>query len=292
VTQRLPPPSFQAIHLPDGRLYLHEGPIDVILRAWGPDEAVREGYARVLDRFDGLLRRLVDELPALRAPVAEPRHGFAGPVARRMQAAVWPYRDRIITPMAAVAGAVADELLGALAADPRLVRAFVNDGGDIALHLTPGTRLTLGIVADVEAPRLDGTVTLAHADPVRGVATSGRGGRSFSLGVADAVTVLAGTAAAADAAATMIGNAVNLDHPAVRRLPARRLDPDSDLADLLVTVDVGELEPDAVAAALDAGVTEAEALRAAGLVEAAALWLKGSCRTVGRLPRLGGSRQG
>ena len=51
---------------------------------------------------------------------------------------------------------------------------------------------------------------------MRGIATSGWRGRSFSLGIADAVTVLAATAAEADAAATVIANAVDLPgHPAI-----------------------------------------------------------------------------
>ena len=66
--------------------------------------------------------------------------------------------------------------------------------------------------------------------PARGIATSGRHGRSFSLGIADAVTVLARTASQADAAATVIANAVDLPgHPAIVRCPAQDLQPDSDL---------------------------------------------------------------
>ncbi len=38
--------------------------------------------------------------------------------------------------MAAVAGAVADHILAAMIAGRRLAKAYVNDGGDIALHLT------------------------------------------------------------------------------------------------------------------------------------------------------------
>ena len=45
--------------------------------------------------------------------------------------------------------------------------------------------------------------------PVRGIATSGRHGRSFSLGIADAVTVLARTASQADAAAAKPGIKAN-----------------------------------------------------------------------------------
>jgi ApbE superfamily uncharacterized protein (UPF0280 family) len=190
--------------------------------------------------------------------------------------------------MAAVAGAVADELLAHLCQGRRLTRAYVNDGGDIALHMTPGPAggLTLGLVADVELPRLDGRLALTADHPVRGIATSGRGGRSFSLGIADAVTALASSAAAADAAATLIGNAVSLDHPAIERRPATELDPDSDLGDLPVTTAVGELEPALIDAALASGEREAERLRAEGHIVAAGLWLRGRFRSVGPLAAL------
>ena len=131
--------------------------------------------------------------------------------------------------------------------------------------------------------------------PVRGIATSGRHGRSFSLGIADAVTVLARDAPSADAAATLIANAVNVDDPAIVRRPARDLDPDSDLGDLPVVVDVGPLTPAQIAAALDAGVARAEAMRRAGLIEAALLTLAGEWRSVGgarALSSRAGARQG
>lgn len=268
--------------LPDGkRLHLQHGPIDLVLDAWGEPGEIIAAYRQAAAAFDGLLEGLVAELPLLRQAVTAPRPEPEGPVARRMVAAVWPHRARFVTPMAAVAGAVADHVLAAMLSGRRLARAFVNDGGDVALHLTPGTAIMLGMVADVEAPRLDGSITVHHTDPVRGVATSGRGGRSFSLGIADAVTVLAADAATADAAATLIANAVDLDHPAIRRAPAASLDPDSDLGGLPVTVAVGPLEPAAVTAALDRGVATAETMRRQGLIVAACLWLRGTCRTVG-----------
>ena len=53
-----------------------------------------------------------------------------------MHAAVLPYAaEHFITPMAAVAGAVAEEVLGAMMRAAELERAYVNNGGDIALHL-------------------------------------------------------------------------------------------------------------------------------------------------------------
>jgi hypothetical protein len=223
---------------------------------------------------------LAAELPALRRPLKDAPPALAGPVARRMLAACWPHRAAFVTPMAAVAGAVADHLLAALTAGRRLSKAYVNDGGDIAFHLSPGERFTCGLVADLAAPAIDGRLTLTSDMPARGLATSGAaakgaGGRSFSLGIADTVTVLARDAAAADAAATLIANAVDLPgHAAIGRRPAIDLDPDSDLGELPVTVAVGSLAPAEVETALAAGRARAEALRQAGLIWGAVLVLR------------------
>jgi ApbE superfamily uncharacterized protein (UPF0280 family) len=204
-----------------------------------------------------------------------------------MVAACWPHRASFITPMAAVAGSVADHVLQALLDGRHLDRAYVNDGGDIAFHLASGQSLTCGLVADLAAPAIDGTILLTHAMPVRGLATSGRatkgqGGRSFSLGIADAVTVLARNAATADAAATMIANAVDLPgHAAIAREPASAHDPDSDLGERSVTLAVGELSESEIAEALQSGVAKAEALRRSGLIHGAVLVLKRRLATVG-----------
>lgn len=204
-----------------------------------------------------------------------------------MVAACRPYSDVFITPMAAVAGAVADHVLARLCAGRRLQRAYVNDGGDIAFHLATGQSLTCGLVADLAAPDIDGRFELSADLPVRGLATSGRaakgsGGRSFSLGVADAVTVLARDAAAADAAATIIANAVDLPgHGSIARAPARSIDPDSDLGDIPVTVDLGILTDAEIDRALADGACRAEALRGAGHIHGAVLVLRRHFRTIG-----------
>jgi ApbE superfamily uncharacterized protein (UPF0280 family) len=111
--------------------------------------------------------------------------------------------------------------------------------------------------------------------PVRGVATSGWHGRSFSLGIADSVTVLAATAAQADVAATMIANAVNIDHPAIQRQPANSLRDDSDLGERLVTVNVPRLAPAQVAQALQLGLDCAHAMQARAQVVAVYLCCQG-----------------
>jgi uncharacterized protein len=270
------------------RWHFQHGPIDCIVAAAGEPEAVADAVERAWLRFQPLLGELAAELGLLRAdlsarpPPALPK----GAVARRMVAACRPHAmgGRFITPMAAVAGSVAEELIAAFA-DPRIVRASVNNGGDIALCLRPGTSFTVGVCADPVRGRcalpLDGRFDVHAASPVRGVATSGWRGRSFSLGIADSVTILAATASAADAAATIVANAVDVDDPRILRVPASALRDDSDLGDRRVTRGVPPLADPVVAAALARGAAEARAQIAAGRISAAVLSLQGRWSVVG-----------
>lgn len=257
--------------LADGRLHLNHGPMDLICQVWGPGRT--RAFDRAVVRFDGLLEELVAELAGLRAEQSL----VLGPVAQVMAAAVAPFRPAFITPMAAVAGAVAEAVLAAMVDGPGVTRAYVNNGGDIAVHLAPGEGLICAMAAG-------GLVEMRAADVARGIATSGWRGRSWSLGIADAVTVVARTAAMADAAATMIANAVDLPgHPAIARRPAMDMQADSDLGARLVTVSVGPLTGAEVALALGRGLAAARTYRARGLIEGAALFLQGEVVTEGGL---------
>ncbi len=268
----------QATRLRDGRLHLQHGPIDLVIEAFGAPLEVEAAYAQAFARFGDILSTLAGELPVLRRPVGVAHPLLHGPVARRMARAVWPHRVVYITPMAAVAGSVADEILAAMIDGRALDKAYVNNGGDIAFHLAPGHELRAGIFVHA----LDGHALLTHDRPVRGIATSGWGGRSFSRGIADAVTVLARDAAAADAAATVVANAVDADHHLIVRQAATTLDPDSDLGGLQVTVAVGALPVAVVDTALERGAAAARRLQRAGLIEAAALSLQGRWRIEGQ----------
>jgi ApbE superfamily uncharacterized protein (UPF0280 family) len=266
--------------LPDGRrLHMNHGPIDLIVEAFGAEVERRAAYRQAVARFRTILDELVAELPELRRPATPGAiRPFAESTAQRMEAACVPLAESFVTPMAAVAGAVADEVLAAMITGRSLDRAYVNDGGDIAIHLAPGQSMRLAIAGT--GHDLSDRATIGWASPVRGVATSGWRGRSHSLGIADAVTVLARTAAAADPAATLIANAVDLPgHPAVARKPASELAPDSDLGERLVTVEVGALADAEIGRALESGLAVAENLRCRGLVEAAALFLGEQSRT-------------
>ena len=275
-------PGPLAALLPDGkRLHLQHGPIDLVIEAFGSSAEVQKAYARAGGRFETILPELVAELPRLRTATHAGLE-MSGSVARRMRTATLPLSTDFITPMAAVAGAVSDEVLNTLVAGGELEKAYVNNGGDIALHLARGGSFDVGIAAAEGSTALSGTLTLGHGDRVRGIATSGCRGRSHSLGIADAVTVLAASAAQADAAATLISNAVDLPgHAMVKRVPARDIDPDSDLGGRLVTEYVGHLAAGDIDTALAAGEIAGQHMFERGLIEAAALNLKGSVRFVG-----------
>ncbi len=282
--------THRAARLSGNRLHLQEGPSDLVIAAFGGPSEIKCAYAAAEEAFDGLLAELASELRTLREPLIAQPPALTGATARRMARACWAFRSHYITPMAAVAGAVADAVLAAMTtAAPGLERAYVNNGGDIAVLVTPGHPLDIGVVASLARARPEGFIRFYAAPHAAqhfcGIATSGWRGRSFSLGIADAVTVMARSAAEADAAATVIANATNVQDAAVLRRPARDLDPDSDLGALSVTVDVGPLSPDAVAAALASGVRTAEALLRDGLIEGALLALADEWRSVGGVGR-------
>jgi ApbE superfamily uncharacterized protein (UPF0280 family) len=280
------PSGAMRLALDDGRWHFQHGPIDLIIQAGGDADAVRRATENAWLRFGAILPELVAELAQLRQPVRG-ANTLQGPVARRMYEACGPHSAQFITPMAAVAGAVADEIIAFFRNEAGVERAYVNNGGDIALHLSAGQSYKVGLFTDLarfdgsDELQLDGGFVIDAALPVRGIATSGWRGRSFSLGIADSVTVLASNAATADAAATIVANAVNSDHPAVGRAPASSLKDDTDLGDLPVTVDVGDLPYNEVRAALEKGAARAGALLREGVIHGAVLALRGAMTVVG-----------
>ena len=299
--------SAQRAPLSDGRWHFQHGPIDIVIGAYGEPAAVKQAHEAAWQRFETVLQELVGELPVLRRAIPQDaaltwaNASLKGSVARRMWNACATYRAGFITPMAAVAGSVAQELIASYAR-PGVDRAWVNNGGDIALHLTLEQSLRVGLFADLagldaalndvyntpegaEGLATDAQCEITFDTPVRGVATSGWRGRSFSLGIADSVTVLAKTAAMADSAATVIANAVNVVHPGIVRRPASDIRDDTDLGAMLVTVDVPRLSSDQIRRALLAGQREAESLVLRGLIESAVLVCQGQVVHASRLDR-------
>lgn len=272
------------------RLHLQHGPIDLIIDCTGSNDAVMQAYRNAAMAFEKVLQQLSDELPLLRSGSnfrkASP-YPAGGPVARRMFAAIEPYADVWLSPMITVAGAVADHILAEMQADIALDRILINNGGDIALHLNDGQLCRIGVCPDPRSGVFTDTIELTAISGIGGVATSGWRGRSHSMGIADAVTVLSKDAATADVAATLIANAVDLPMcSAITRVPASELNPDSDLGALLVTTRVESLSIDQKHLALNRGMHLAERYHRQGLVMAAYLSLQGERRLIGNATSL------
>ena len=218
----------------DNRLFLQHGPTNIVIEALGIDKNL--AYLNAKNYFETLLEELVLDLTLLKKEVVLDRK-FNNKISQSMQDATERFIPSFITPMAAVAGSIADNILKVLIDDTHLEKAYVNNGGDISFYLNENQTMKGSLDA---IPNM--ITEIKHKNSSRGIATSGWRGRSFSRGIADSVTVLANNAAIADAAATMIGNAVDIyDHPNIKKKPANFIYEDSDLNNLLVTVEVGKL---------------------------------------------------
>ncbi|MFT4725576.1 MAG: ApbE superfamily uncharacterized protein (UPF0280 family) [Granulosicoccus sp.] len=265
------------------RLHLQHGPIDLLVDAKGSSTDVQRAFEQAFVAFGNILDILAAQLPLLRkAYTPQNDREFIGPVAHRMKEAIEPYTEFNITPMIAVAGAVADHVLSNMVLECDLLRAQVNNGGDIALYLNGESELRIGVCTNPESTLHEDVITLKSEYGVGGVATSGWKGRSHSLGIADAVTVLAPTAAAADVAATLIANAVDLPNSdLVLRTPANQLESDTDLGDRLVTVNVSILSTLEKKQALDSGELCARRIMEKGHINCCYLHIQGLTRLVG-----------
>lgn len=254
--------------LADGRLQLRHGPIDLLVEAFGSEKEVQTAYHQAGDAFTNVLSDLVSELMLLRMESGLNATAIKGKVARDMVSAADAFAgNHFVTPMIAVAGAVADHVLDCMIDGRELSKAYVNNGGDTALYLTHGQSFSVGVCDNPVKGNIVSKALIKHCNKIRGIATSGWRGRSHSQGIADAVTVLATTAATADAAATLIANAVDLpDHPMIKRKIATALSPDSDLGTRQVTVDVGELTIDEAERALYSGQMLAQAMLDSGQI--------------------------
>ena len=274
-------------NLPNERLHFQHGPMDIVIGATGQSEAVARAHAAAWVRFEPLLEELLAERQMLWQPIGcGTCNPCFGKTARLMWDACAPFAANFITPMAAVAGAVA-QTLAKRYESPGIEKAWINNGGDVAIVLSEGASVGVGVVSDLLAAtkqiavqgnpsvKWDASLSIRYGENSRGVATSGWGGRSFSLGIADSVTVLARTAAMADAAATVIANAVNVHDERIVRIPANQLKDNSDLGEMLVTVDVPALPQQLVGAAIEAGRLCAEQLLAQGLIDSAFICVQG-----------------
>lgn len=270
------------------RLHLQHGPIDLVIQADGDERECALAFDQAIACFETVLVSIVNELAVLRTPIANlDGVRFSCVVAQQMVEAVRPYADRFVTPMAAVAGSVAQYTLAQMCLNRKLTRVAVNNGGDIALHLSAHESYMVGICESPNSSAQNAHAQIHANSPVRGIATSGWQGRSHSLGIADAVTVLASNASRADVAATLIANQIDLPGSAkVERVAASALSSDSDLGDQLVTTQVHPLTLTEKQQALQAAVRFAQTLVHNGLINSAILTVQGERHIVGHNPSI------
>ncbi len=222
-----------------------------------------------------ILHEIGEALPVLRQKAYRIKKiDYLPEPAKRMIMAVKAVDEETLTPMAAVAGAVADLVKEHLSSSRGIDLLSVNNGGDISICNRSGRLMRIGI-GDMDSRLPTPYVLKVEGLLSFGVATSGFGGRSFTLGLADIVSVLADSAALADAAATLIANRTRSESTGVVRRRARELDQLTDIPDELVTVDRGCLDTEAVIAAVTNGKEEAERLKSAGVIRDAVVILKG-----------------
>ena len=186
-------------------------------------------------------------------------------LARQMIDSVRAIGDTDLTPMAAVAGTIADAVADWLFAHGS-TKVVVDNGGDIAIRLTSGETVTVGIRPQIDCFDISHIAQLDDRCSSWGVTTSGLGGRSFTRGIASAVTVIAENASIADAAATAIANACFVRDKNIRQTPAEQIDPNTDLAGKMVTLSIGNLTPAKRKAAQTKALQRAEDLVTTGAI--------------------------
>jgi uncharacterized protein len=254
-------------------MFIEVGPAAITVQAKKHGEPYRFDRAEIEGYVTKVLADIGEYLPILKQRAYKIRKTVHLPhVARSMVDAVKRVDETALTPMAAVAGAVADSVKTFLSAR-EIDFASVNNGGDVSVLSRDGRPVRVGI-GDINRNVVTAYRLVVEGLVSFGMATSGFGGRSFTLGVADAATVVADSGAAADAAATYIGNAINVESWLVARRKAAEIDPDTDIPDEMVTVRVGKLDGELIREALSHGLMAARKLKEAGIIRDAVLILR------------------
>ena len=260
--------------LAEDRVFLNYGPVQMTLMARAHGQAMTEQLQEAAKYVMRVLTDLAKVQKQARDVLTLNESDFSAyPLPLRLMIeAVLESGDLTLTPMAAVAGTFAD-LAGDWLVEKGASKVMINNGGDIAIRLLGKEKTKLGLTPSIEASGYSHILKITAQDGIGGVATSGLGGRSFTKGIASAVTVVAKTARAADACATLIANHCFTEDPGILRLPAELLDPNTDIPGHLVTVKVGDLIPQTKVKALENGLHKAIELKSQGCIHGMVLFL-------------------
>ena len=249
------------------------GPMRLVIRAWRKKQPQIKLARKAAEESISYLERIARCRSQLSRPIPEGEELPQDKLALGMIASTSAIGDEDLTPMAAVAGTIADAAADWLF-ERGVTRVIVDNGGDIAIRLSEGETATVGVRPQVNSSHISHVIRLDASQPGWGVTTSGLGGRSLTRGIASAVTVLAANASVADAAATAIGNACFVEDDGIVQLPADSLDPNTDLAGLPVTAKVGELPSDKIFQAIESARQKAERLSQRKIIRGAFIALQ------------------
>jgi ApbE superfamily uncharacterized protein (UPF0280 family) len=260
--------------LPGGSVLAESGPMRLVISASIGNVVQTKTALRAAEESYGFLECVARHRKFLGRQFLETREQIRDPLALKMISSVLAIGDEDLTPMAAVAGTIADEVADFLF-ERGMTKVVVDNGGDVAIRADREDPVSVGIRPDVNDRAVSYVIGLDPDLRSHGVATSGLGGRSLTRGIASAATVVARTASLADAAATAVANASFLEDEQVLRRPAEEIDPYTDIAGLDITVKVGPLSEEMKSRAVSQSIRRAEDLVQRGVILGAFVAVQG-----------------
>ena len=253
-------PYEKAINVLQGGAVMAEcGPMKLVISAFVGKVPQPEMGKRAAEESFKYLEQVAHLRDLLGRRCTEIPENLEDSLAVKMIKSVLTVGDKGLTPMAAVAGTIADAVADFLF-NRGMTKVVVDNGGDVAVRLQEGASVTVGIRPEIGKQGISNVIVLDSRSPSWGVTTSGLGGRSLTSGIASASTVIAETASMADAASTAIANASFVKHEHVIQRSAEEIDPETDIAGLPVTVKVGPLSEETKAMAVSKAMERAEQL--------------------------------
>lgn len=268
------------VWLGPGLYYLDYGPMQMTLSAFCGKQPLDQEIMDAAGYAKDLLAELATCLKVAKLPAGEIKQCPASTAVLAMMIdAVKRCPDPSLTPMAAVAGSIADSVADLLV-QRGATRVIVNNGGDIALRLAEGESVKVGITSDLNSRFISHMIEVDSASKVEGIATSGWGGRGFTKGIASAAVVLGVNCRLADACATLVANHTFCPDPEIKQVRAEELDPDTDLCGHLVTAALGRLQPKTWQQALHNGLAQAREVVEQGLIYGAIIFAGGQLAAV------------
>ena len=255
-------------------MFIEVGPVSVVVNGEKDGMPFEFDRFRVEEKIRSILEEIKEYLPVLKQKAHKIKNtNHMSYVPRKMVDAVKVIDEVSLTPMAAVAGSIADALKEFLK-NEWLDLISVNNGGDISIFNKNGRELKIDI-GDIHTGESSPHLLSIEQITDYGLATSGFGGRSFTLGLADSVTVIATTGALADAAATFICNCTNTETDQVIRRKASEIDPLTDIPDYEVTIKINDLSNFDIMKSLENGLYNASKLKQLNFIYDAVIKLRG-----------------